>query len=65
MKKHRFLSIILFLLLITIFPINTNALSKQTSYININNSGFLEIDDLDIYNITFKDYSTTSTNAFN
>ena len=64
MKKHRFLSIILFLLLITIFPINTNALSKQTSYININNSGFLEIDDLDIYNITFKDYSTTSTNAF-
>ena len=64
MKKLRFLSIILFLLLITIFPINTNALSKQTSYININNSGFLEIDDLDIYNITFKDYSTTSTNAF-
>lgn len=35
MKKHRFLSIILFILLITIFPINTNALSKQTSYINI------------------------------
>lgn len=64
MKKLRFLSIILFLLLITIFPINTNALSKQTSYININNSGFLEIDDLVIYNITFKDYSTTSTNAF-
>ena len=53
MKKLRFLSIILFLLLITIFPINTNALSKQTSYININNSGFLEIDDLDIYDITF------------
>ena len=64
MKKLRFLSIILFLLLITIFSINTNALSKQTSYININNSGFLEIDDLDIYDITFKDYSTTSTNAF-
>ena len=64
MKKHRFLSIILFLLLITIFPINTNALSKQTSYININNSGFLEIDDLNIYDITFKDYSTTSTKAF-
>ena len=64
MKKHRFLSIILFILLITIFPINTNALSKQTSYININNSGFLEIDDLNIYDITFKDYSTTSTKAF-
>ena len=64
MKKLRFLSIILFLLLITIFPINTNALSKQTSYININNSGFLEIDDLNIYDITFKDYSTTSTKAF-
>ena len=64
MKKLRFLSIILFLLLITIFPINTNALSKQTSYININNTGYLEIDDLDIYNITFKDYSTTSTKAF-
>ena len=64
MKKFRFLSIILFILLITIFPINTNALSKQTSYININNSGFLEIDDLNIYDITFKDYSTTSTKAF-
>ncbi len=64
MKKLRFLSIILFLLLITIFPINTNALSKQTSYININNTGYLEIDDLNIYDITFKDYSTTSTNAF-
>lgn len=64
MKKLRFLSIILFILLITIFPINTNALSKQTSYININNSGFLEIDDLNIYDITFKDYSTTSTKAF-
>ena len=64
MKKLRFLSIILFILLITIFPINTNALSKQTSYININNSGFLEIDDINIYDITFKDYSTTSTKAF-
>lgn len=64
MKKFRFLSIILFILLITIFPINTNALSKQTSYININNSGFLEIDGLNIYDITFKDYSTTSTKAF-
>ena len=64
MKKLRFLSIILFILLITIFPINTNALSKQTSYININNTGYLEIDDLDIYDITFKDYSTTSTKAF-
>ncbi len=64
MKKLRFLSIILFLLLITIFPTNTNALSKQTSYININNTGYLEIDDLNIYDITFKDYSTTSTKAF-
>ena len=64
MKKLRFLSIILFLLLITIFPINTNALSKQTSYININNTEYLEVDDLNIYDITFKDYSTTSTKAF-
>ena len=64
MKKLRFLSIILFILLITIFPINTNALSKQTSYVNVNNKEYLEIDDLDIYNITFKDYSTTSTKAF-
>ena len=64
MKKFRFLSIILFILLITIFPINTNALSKQTLYININNTEYLEIDDLNIYDITFKDYSTTSTKAF-
>ena len=64
MKKFRFLSIILFILLITIFPINTNALSKQTSYVNVNNEEYLEIDDLNIYDITFKDYSATSTKAF-
>ena len=64
MKKTKFLSIIIFILLITIFPINTYALNKQTSYIGINNREYLGVGELDIYDITFNDYSTTSTKAF-
>mgnify|MGYP002520544337 CR=1 FL=1 len=65
MKKFRFLSsIIVLLLLITIFPINTYALNKQTSYISINNREYLGVGELDIYDIAFNDYSTTSTRAF-
>ncbi len=64
MKKLSFLSIGLFLLLVMIIPVNTNALSRQTSYASINDKVSLEIDDLNIYDIVFKDYSTTSTKAF-
>ncbi len=64
MRKTKFLSIIIFILLITIFPINTYALSKQTSYVSVNNKEYLEADNLDISDISFNDYSTTPTKAF-
>ena len=64
MKKLSFLSIGLFLLLVMIIPIKTNALSRQTSYASVNDKVYLEVGDLNIYDITFKDYSTTSTKAF-
>ena len=64
MKKLRFLSIIIFILLINILPMDTYALSKKTSYVNVNNKEYLEIDNLSVSNITFNDYSNTSTKAF-
>ena len=64
MKKFRFLSIIIFILLITILPIDTYALSKQTSYLSINSSYYLEIGNLGIYDISFIDQSTGSTGSF-
>lgn len=64
MKKAIFLSFIIFILLITILPIDTYALSKQTSYVSVNNKEYLEVDNLDISDIVFNDYSTTSTKAF-
>lgn len=64
MKKLRFLSIIIFILLINFLPMDTYALSKKTSYVNVNNKEYLEVDNLSVSNITFKDYSTTSTKAF-
>lgn len=64
MKKLRFLSIIIFILLINILPMDTYALSKKTSYVNVNNKEYLEVDNLSVSNITFNDYSTTSTKAF-
>lgn len=64
MKKLRFLSIIIFILLINFLPMDTYALSKKTSYVNVNNKEYLEVDNLSVSNITFNDYSTTSTKAF-
>ena len=64
MKKLRFLSIIIFILLINFLPMDTYALSKKTSYVNVNNKEYLEVDNLSVSNITFNDYSTTSTKTF-
>ena len=64
MKKTIFLSFIIFILLIIILPIDAYALSKQTSYVSVNNKEYLEVDNLDISDIVFNDYSTTSTKAF-
>ncbi len=63
--KGLFLFVIFVLSLLFILPKNTNALSQQTSYINIKDTTqTLTIDDLSFSNITFNDYSSTSTQAF-
>ena len=62
-KKLLFILVILFLLIIC--PDKTNALSGQTSYINVNdNSESLIIDNLKILNISFKDNSLDSSLSF-
>ncbi len=63
--KRVFLFILVVLSLTIIYPINANALSQQTSYINIDdNTNSLIIGDLSFSNITFKDYSSMSTVSF-
>ena len=59
------LFILIVLSLTIIYPTNSNALSQQTSYININDTTkSLTIGNLSFSNITFKDYSSNSTQAF-
>ena len=66
--KKRFKCIILFtviiLSLVFTYPLNTYASTEQTPYININNTQSLEVGGLAFTNISFKDYSLTSTQAF-
>ena len=50
--------------LVFAYPLNTYALTEQTSYVNINNTQSLEIGNLSFSNISFKDFSSTSTQAF-
>ena len=45
-------------------PLNTYALMEQTSYININSTQSLEVGSLSFSDISFKDFSSTSTRAF-
>ena len=52
------------LVLVFSFPLNTHALTKQTLDVSIKNTQNLEIGDLTFNNISFKDYSSTSTKAF-
>lgn len=46
------------------YPSNIYALTKQTSYVSIYNTQNLEVESLTFSNITFRDYSSTSTQAF-
>ena len=46
------------------FSLNTYALTKQTLDVSIKNTQNLEIGELTFTNISFKDYSSTSTKAF-
>ena len=52
------------LVLVFVLPLNTHALTKQTLDVSIKNTQNLEIGDLTFTNISFKDYSSTSTKAF-
>ena len=64
MKKNiKFITILLLILLI-MHPLNAHALTKQTSYVNINDTQNLEVGSLSFSEISFKDYSSTSTQAF-
>ncbi len=62
--KEIFLFILVVLFLTVMNPTNANALSEQTSYMKINDITSLTIGDLSFSNITFKDYSSTSTLSF-
>lgn len=57
------LIIIITLSLLFINPIKTDALGKQTLYANVNDVQSLTVDTLTFSNITFKDNSTSSTQA--
>lgn len=55
---------VIVLSLVFAYPLNTYALTEQTSYVNINNTESLEVGSLSFTNISFKDFSSTSTQAF-
>jgi uncharacterized membrane protein YgcG len=55
---------VIVLSLVFAYPSNTYALTEQTSYVSINNTQSLEVGSLSFSNISFKDYSSTSTQAF-
>lgn len=50
--------------LVFIFPLNACALNGETSYVNISNTKNLEIEKINFFELTFRDYSTTSTQSF-
>ena len=52
------------LVLVFVLPLNTHALTKQTLDVSVKDTQNLEIGDLTFTNISFKDYSSTSTKAF-
>lgn len=58
------LFIVVVLTVAFVMPLNTNALTKQTQYVDIYNNEDLQIDNLYISNLNFKNYSSTSTQAF-
>lgn len=62
--KKLFLFIIIIIFLVFAYSSNVFALTEQTSYVNINSIQNLEVENLLFTNISFKDYSSTSTQAF-
>ena len=55
---------VIVLSLVFAYPSNTYALTEQTSFVNINNTQSLEVGSLSFTNISFKDFSHISTQAF-
>ncbi len=55
---------VIILSLVFAYPSNTYALTEQTSFVNINNTQSLEVGSLSFTNISFKDFSSISTQAF-
>lgn len=67
MKKYvktLFLLDVIILLFLFINPTNANALGLESNLISIDNAQNLEVGDLFFSNISFKDYSSISTQAF-
>lgn len=62
--KEVSLFIVIVLSLLFINSANVQAISKQTSYVNINDMSSLEVGNLYFTNLSFNDYSSTSTKAF-
>lgn len=62
--KRLSLLIVIVLSLVFAYPSNTYALTEQTSHVSINDTQSLEVGSLSFNNISFKDYSSTSTQAF-
>ena len=62
-RKVFLLAIVGISLILVVSP-NAYAFTKQISYTPIDNTKNLEVKDLSFSNITFKDYSSTSTKAF-
>ena len=59
------LIIIITLSIMFVYPKSASALSQQTRYISVKNQNqTLNVGHLSLYNLSFKDYSTTSTKAF-
>ena len=62
--KELSLFIIILLSLVFVYPLKVYALAIDTSYIDINSTESFEVEDLYFNDISFKDYSSTSTRAF-
>lgn len=58
------LFIVIVLSFLFTYPSNIQALTRQTSYVNINNTQNFEVEDLSFSRITFNDYSSSSTLSF-
>lgn len=66
MKRIKGISLffVIALSLIFVYPSNIYALAVQTACLSIDNTESLEVGGLSLTNISFKDYSSTSTQAF-